>query len=768
MKNKSLSLLLILSVSLFGCSITKYLEEDRSFYTGAEIKFNHPDSIKISDDFKYDIDEVITTEPNSKSGAWFHFKGEGAKHPKGFRKWKAKTFGSKPVYYDKYITEKTTELIDNTLDNEGYFGSKVHYKEIVDKANKTVKVVYEIDINDAPYKLNSVDWEYSTDGVFSEKIKSIEEKSLLVEGERYKLEDFREERVRINNSLKDSGFYFFSSNYLMFDLDSAKGNRTVDVKAYFKEMPDKVKRLYTIDTVLLQPDFDLDGLNVSKRNHKTVQIDSGIIYKGDPVNLKPSILETTLQFRQGDIYSRHKHQATLRQFSGLGVFKYVDIDFTPKPSDNPDYGTMNVNAKMSQVTLHSLSTELAVSTWSTGYTGPELDVTWKNRNTFGGAEKLSFTVYTGIQKQFGGKTNGVDLIFWYGVDAKLSIPRVVAPFNVRPGGDFYIPYTNFGVGFKKYHFFPSYSLNYLTTSYGFDWRTNEAIKHTLDPVVISFQATSDTTNISQDIPSLTEAFRNQFILGSQYSFEYAPNWNKKVKNTSFYYKGDIAISGNIWYAVMNGLGVPKNPETGQYEIFGNPYSQYVRLTNDFRFYFKTSKKGEMATRFVVGYSKPWGNSTALPFIQQYFVGGPNSIRAFRSRTLGPGSFDPPEANGTSENSTQSFGQQAGDIKIEGSFEYRYDLHQYLKLAAFVDYGNVWLANEDPDRPGGEFKFDNVLNELALGAGVGLRIDLQFFVMRFDFAIPLRLPYVPEDGVQWVIKKPSFNQLVFNLAIGYPF
>lgn len=757
---------LIFCCTFFSCSISKYIEKEKTFYTGAHLQYE-VDSIHIDGDIKYNLLEIVETiSPNSTSGAWFYYKAKNAKRPNGLKNWLNKGFGSEPVYYNEFITQKTADLIQNNLQNNGYFDAKVNYKKKNEEESKSTNVVYFVEIHKQPYLLNSIHWDIGDSIPLNEHVLSIKDQSLLKKGDRYSLDAFREERIRLNNNLKDSGFYFFSSNYLMFDLDSTSGNNSINVNAYFKDMPMKTKRLYTIDSVLLQPDFDLDGLNVSKRNHKTIEIDSGIIFKGDPINLKPKILESTLQTRTGDIYSRHKHQASLRQFSGLGVFKYVNMEFTPKETNDPNYGKLDVSAKMSQVTLHSLSTELSMSTWSTGYTGPELDVTWKNRNTFGGAEKFSITAFTGVQKQFGGKTNGVDVIFWYGVDAKLSIPRVIAPIKVHPGGDFYIPYTNFGIGFKRYHFYPSYTLNYFNTSYGFDWRTNENIKHTLNPAAISYQATGsqDGTDIAETFPSLAETFRNQFILGSDYSFEYAPQWDKRVNWGSFYYKGDVSISGNLWYAGMQALGAEKNAETGQYEIFGSPFSQYVRLTNDLRFFFRTSKKGVLANRLVIGYSKPWGNSTALPFVQQYFVGGPNSIRAFRSRTLGPGSFQPDENN----NSSNSFGQQGGDLKLEGSFEYRYDLHQYLKLAAFVDYGNVWLANEDKDRPGAEFKFDNLFNELAIGAGLGVRVDLQFFVVRLDFAVPVKVPYIPEDGNQWIFKKTSFSDIVFNLAIGYPF
>ncbi|MBB3696405.1 BamA/TamA family outer membrane protein [Flammeovirga yaeyamensis] len=750
---------------LFGCSITKYIEEDKSFYTGAQIKYDTPDSIKIDEDLKYILSENLSIAPNKKNAAWYHFKAENAKRPKGLKKGLNKAFGEKPVYYDENLTKKTVELIQASLNNNGYFGSRVKYKNIQDSASKSTSVDYYVVVRDKPYVLDSVNWNLEDKNPFNRKIKNLSSKSILKKGNRYSLQAFRDERTRINTALKDSGYYYFSSNYLMFDLDSANEDRTINVYAYFKEMPDKVKRQYEIDTVILQPDFDLDGLNVSKRNHQKVDVDSGIVYYGDPVNLKPKILNETLQLRAGETYSRHDHQASLKQFSGLGVFKYVNMEFEPKETLDPYKGKMKVNAKMSQVTLHSVSTELSMSTWSTGYTGPELDFTWKNRNTFGGAERFSVTLFTGIQKQFGGNTNGVDVIFWYGFDTKLSIPRVIAPFDVRPGGDFYIPYTNFGLGFKRYHFFPSYSLNYFNTSYGFDWRTNEKIRHTLNPVAISYQATSSTdgTDIADAFPSLAETFRNQFILGSNYTFEYAPSWDKKVRNSSFYYKGNIDISGNMWYGIMQATGIEKNQETGQYQILGNPFSQYVKLTNDLRFYFKTTEKGSIATRLVAGYSVPWGNSTFLPFVKQYFVGGPNSLRAFRSRTLGPGSYKPSD-----DKDANSFSQHAGDIKLEGSVEYRYDLHQYLKLAAFVDYGNVWLASEDPEREGGEFEVGKVLDELAVGGGVGLRVDVQFFVLRLDFAMPFRVPYTPDDGDQWVIKKPSWNQLVFNLAIGYPF
>jgi len=202
-------------------------------------------------------------------------------------------------------------------------------------------------------------------------------------------------------------------------------------------------------------------------------------------------------------------------------------------------------------------------------------------------------------------------------------------------------------------------------------------------------------------------------------------------------------------------------------MFNIPFSQYAKIENDFRFYHKLSDRTSLATRFIAGVAYPYGNSDHVPFVKQFFVGGSNSIRAFRARTLGPGSYDPRVQNAS------FYFDQSGDVKLELNAEYRAKIFKFLNVAAFADAGNIWLINKDATRPGAEFSKD-FLSEIAIGAGLGLRLDFSILVLRLDLAMPLRLPYLPKRE-RWIVDDINFgdrqwrkDNLILNIAIGYPF
>jgi len=235
------------------------------------------------------------------------------------------------------------------------------------------------------------------------------------------------------------------------------------------------------------------------------------------------------------------------------------------------------------------------------------------------------------------------------------------------------------------------------------------------------------------------------------------------KPTTIYYKGTLDLAGNIT-GLVSGADVKKDKEK---KLFGIPFSQYAKIENDFRLYHKFTEKTSLATRFIAGVAYPYGNSENIPFSKQFFSGGSNSIRAFRARTLGPGSFDPRTIE------SGYYFDQSGDVKLELNAEYRANLYKFLNVAVFADAGNIWLINEDAQRPGAKFSKE-FLSEIAVGAGVGLRLDFSILVLRLDLAMPLRVPYY-EKNDRWAFDRINFgdsnwrkDNLILNIAIGYPF
>jgi outer membrane protein assembly factor BamA len=265
-------------------------------------------------------------------------------------------------------------------------------------------------------------------------------------------------------------------------------------------------------------------------------------------------------------------------------------------------------------------------------------------------------------------------------------------------------------------------------------------------------------------PTLGKAIDTQFILGSSYNYLYNTLVRRQTGN-GIYFNGLLDLSGNVAGLFTKGT-VKKGGKEGR--IFGAPFSQYVKVETDFRVYRKVSNSSIWANRIIVGVGLPHGNSLELPFIKQFFVGGNNSLRAFRSRSVGPGTYLSPNI------ADKGFvPDQSGDIKLELNSELRFKIINVVHGAVFVDAGNVWLFNESQLKPGGKFT-NKFISELAVGTGVGIRFDINILVLRLDVGFPLRKPFLAEKN-RWVInlidlkdKDWRKDNLVFNLAIGYPF
>jgi outer membrane protein assembly factor BamA len=228
------------------------------------------------------------------------------------------------------------------------------------------------------------------------------------------------------------------------------------------------------------------------------------------------------------------------------------------------------------------------------------------------------------------------------------------------------------------------------------------------------------------------------------------------------------VSGNLASLAHRVVSGEESTDERPYEIFGSRFSQYSKLSTDFRYFTNYDEDRKLATRIIIGAGIPYGNSVVMPYSKQFFSGGPNSIRAFLPRTVGPGSYITPEENQT------DYLDQSGDIKLELNLEYRFPLVSVLKGAIFSDAGNVWLVRANEFTPGGEFKADRFYKEIAMGVGFGFRIDLSFFLLRLDLSIPVRKPY-REEGNRWVFDEISLGKkqwrrdnLIYNIAIGYPF
>jgi outer membrane protein assembly factor BamA len=671
---------------------------------------------------------------------------------KGVRSWIKRKIGKPPVRLSDASPENVTPVLENRLFNHGYFNTDADFE--IERNRTLAEIKYHITPRNN-YVIDSITFPESSNPIHS-KIAGTREGTLIQEGEPYELRILESELERIEGVMKDSGYYYFDKNYLKFRADTASGDHQVNLKLFLKpERPPNASRQMKIGNIIIHDEYTLEGYHPD-----TIHLD-GITYLSSALRTRPEIIVDQIFVRPGDLYSRSLHFRTLNHLASLGIYKLVNANFITDSSSNklqPDF-FLTLQPK------NSLSVELNAVVRTTNYTGPGINLNWKNRNFFRGAEIFSMNFNGSFEFQIGG--DSINTSFEAGLDAGLELPRVV-PFKLKKLSPEFIPITNIHIGTKMYRRVELYTMVSSYTQFGYRWRQSTYSSHDLQLADISFTQVGNQTEAFKEYlaanPIVKRSFEEQFIVGMGYSFTYDNRPKNRVN--SIYLNPSFELAGNVLSLFYNTIKGKVEQPGDQHKLFGVPYSQFFKIRTELRDYYKIGRNSFLVTRGVIGVGIPYGNSEIIPYIRQFFAGGTNDLRAFVSRTVGPGSYNPPVSNLGVD--------QTGDIKLAANVEYRFSFTRLLKGACFLDAGNVWLKNDDPERPGGYFEWDRFYKEIALGTGFGLRFDADFVVVRFDFAWPVFSPNLPV-GERWVIR--DFNplnsnwrkeNLLLNFAIGYPF
>lgn len=753
----------LLSVVLFlGCSGTQNIPEGDLLYVGHTITIEkNNDSKKEAKKIKAELDELIRPKPNKsllgmRPGIFFYNIYDTVKKDKGFKYWVKYKLGKEPVLMSDVDLEYNKKVIQNYIENNGFFN--VETKSDSTRRGKKAKANYTIQLNNQ-YKIKSVI--FPQDSILlSKEINKLKEKSFLKVGNPYNLDDIKNERARIDANLKEQGFYYFNENYLLVQVDSTVAKHEVDLILKIKnDIPEKAKNQYTINKIFVYPSFNLKRDTIAGRKQDTIQFQDVTIIDNKTV-FKPFIFEKTLLFNKGDLYNRTTHNLSLNRLITLGTFKFVKNEFKENDSIK---NQLDAYYYLTPLPKKSIQIETLAKTNSANYSGTELNINWSNRNTFKGAELLKISAFAGLEVQVSGQNNGFN-VYRFGGEANLIWPRFIAPFKMTSGSA-YVPNTKATIGYEYQLRTQLYTLKTLNSSFGYIWKENERKEHKLNAINIAYTSSNNVSDLYQsqinENPSLQRVIDKQLILGTNYSYTYTNTMVQNKKN-NIYFRGELDLSGN-----STGLALGANDSNNPKTILGVPFSQYTKAEVEFRHYYNFSKETKLASRVIIGAGIPYGNSKELPFIKQFFIGGTSSIRAFRARSIGPGTFNGNETNNS------FLPDQSGDLKFEFNTEFRGQIYNFIKGAVFVDAGNIWLLNENEEKPGAKFS-SQFLNQLAVGTGVGLRFDFNFLILRTDLAFPLRKPYLPK-GQEWVLDEINFGNsgwrkenLIFNLAIGYPF
>lgn len=747
-------LLATILIVLQSCGVKKHIPEDERLYTGAKIEMESDSIIDKEKNLKAVLNEALRPEPNKsflgiKYGLYFYYKMQ-KEHPGFINKWLYKKIGEEPVYQSDVKPYEVEEILVNRLENRGFFYSSANSE--FEEKEKEASITYSLKIP-TPYKMAHYKVDTLSEPIYSQIQKSVSE-SKMTEGMRFDLANMKMERERIDLDLKKHGYYNFNSGFLIFEADTNQYDRKrFDLFLRLKkDVPEKAVVPYKISKINVYANYDIaDSTVQTKVRFK----DKNYINSED--FFKSKYLDPYITLEEGQLYSPENSRNTARRLSTIGAYKFVNIQYKEKDSVLTDsLGILEADIYLSPLNRRAVQVEVQAVSKSNNFAGPGVALTYSNRNLFKGGETLNSTAKFGYEFQAGGKGNSGKTSIELGLKNELIFPRLLFPVKIST--DFFkynIPKTKVGLSVDYLARTKLYTLLSATGQFGYLWQSNKYITHDIVPISINYTKLMKTSvefdSILNQNPYLQKSFEQQFISGLNYSFTY--NGMLDTHRThQFFLNANLDVAGNS----ISLLG--KEHDDGKKSFLGMEYAQYAKADIDFRYHVKVGKEQVIATRLFGGYGMPYGNSDVMPYVKQYYSGGPYSVRAFRIRSLGPGTFR------DEDNPNTNYFDRTGNIRLEANIEYRFPIFSFLKGAVFADAGNIWNSKGNEEYNYKDKFTSKFISELGMGAGVGLRVDVQGFVIRFDLAAPFHDPS-QEKGERYDFK---WKEPIFNFGIGYPF
>ena len=669
--------------------------------------------------------------------------------------------GNPVVLLDSSLVEKSRKNMKGYLINHGFFDAEVDYS--ISSKDKKASISYEIEEN-KPYILDSV-YTRVDNPELQNLISSFSSNSFLQKGQIYNQDNITEERNRLEELLKNKGYYMFSKSYINFIAyqdTAAKSIRIEQViqKPTFAES----HQVYTLDSISLRINPPTDEF--ADRQIQTQY--NGIDFSFYRDRYSAKTLASRIQLQKGKPYNRIDALETQRLINSLDLFRFVNITFDT-------LGTSLTAAIYTQPNQKYQLTNQLGMTITEQLPGPFFSTALRNRNFFRAGELLELNFRAGLEGVASATGQGVYQSSEINTSLSVIFPRFLIPFSPRTLQKYgkYNPNTRVQFGYLSTNR-PEYNRNAINGQLGYTWSTrNNRQSFTINAADVSYIRTpyiqdeflGILENLQNDGNNLIWSFLPSLI--SSFSGQTLINFNRygdfSARKASL-----LRIFGESGGTTLNLTNVRRNdsPEIN-YANF-----QWLKGQIDYRRYYPISKKQTLAYRLNFGMARPYGVSAGiLPYEKYFFAGGGTSIRAWQARRLGPGSSTPITGPGGNYDYRN---EQPAEMILESMFEYRRKLFSYFDMAVFLDAGNSWMIGRDDARPGADFRYDRFYKEIAVGTGAGLRMDFDFLVIRLDLAIKALDP-ARQEGERWILDNIRFNrplgekgQTVFNFGIGYPF
>ena len=752
--------LLVVSI-IASCGVRKYVPEGKALLVDNKIVYDSARSNLIRSEYaNYLVQKPNKTLLGWMPRVWLYYKTQ--KTDRKFYKWVNKNLAVEPVYYNVTFTNESTRQIENYLNNTGFFKSSVTATK--KEKRKRAKVVYSIH-RTKPYTIRNIDYKIYDSAIYSE-IKKIEDDFVVKTDDNYNIYTMDKERDQITYHLRSNGYYFFTKEYIFYEVDTNLMQRKADIKL---RIDGNKHEKYYINKVFIYPNYNVKTAKVTindtvpftfslRKRDPEYRFD--FIYGKNPkVNLKT--FNQVIQIHQGEEFSIKKVSQTYRALGSLKLYNLSNISFDTVPSENDTLKLLNCTIKLQKGKLHYYNIQLE-GTNSGGDLGALGSISYRNNNIFRGSEVLRVTLKGGFQAQRVSNAVTDEGLFntkEFGIDASIMFPRFLSPIALHRFVSEYQPRTLLSAGYNA-QIRPLYTRYILTASFGYNWKSTNTIEHYLTPINLNTVKVlpTDLFELMLDYETnqrIKDQYTDHLILGLNYSFIFT-NQNVTKTKDFVYFKADIETSGNALSLFKTTPVITTSDKF--HEIIGIRYAQYFRYQLDLRYYHYFMSENVLALRFMFGQGIAYGNSKDMPFEKSFYAGGTNGMRGWQFRTLGPGEF---------KNNDGYDMEHIGDLQIESNIEFRFPLYGILKGAIFSDIGNIWTLTNNESFEGGQFKFDKFYKQLAMDAGFGIRFDFSFFLIRLDLAAPLIDP-VFEEANRWRGNDLQWKNVVWNFGIGYPF
>ncbi len=766
MRNSVRLIVLGMILLLSACSSTKYVSDGD--YLLDKVRIEMMDNRLYEGQFT----PLLRQKPNSKFR--LHIYSLSGRDTSKWVNRALRKMGSEPVIYDPELTVKSATQIRKELNNLGYLNAEVG--SCLTQKGKKAEVTYCVKAKER-YTIRTTSNDIEPSDLRAQvNFKAVHHALEFAENAPFDAKLLDNATAEITSQLRNQGYYYLNKDNFYFLADTMVGNHQVDVTLKYRPAKrvdtltgeDLALRRYRIRDVVVSNTFSTGEDTVDYKKIKVVN--------GAKTFIRPSILYYNNFIRSNRLYSDLLMEKTYTSLHSLSAVDQVSVNFSPVPEDS---AMLDAQISLSPANIYHFQFGID-GTNNAGDLGVASYIVFSDKNIFKGSETLRLRLNGAYEHISGSDNEEVTLIsnnfYEYGAELSLSFPRII--FGLLP--EKYTKQVGSSTSFSasiSWQNRPEYNRRVMGLNWGYDWKSHrQRMSHHFDLYNINYVITRSMSDWFKEYLErgknalLKESYMDQFITRTDYSFVYTSN--RRASENGFTLRGGLDMAGTLPYVICKVARVKKKvvseddeQSVEKYKILDTPFAQYVKGTFDASKIFLTKRNNQFVMHAGLGLACPYLNSDVLPYEQRFFAGGPNTVRGWSTRTLGPGKYN--------SEVKYDFLQRTGDVKLVFNLEYRYKLASFLELAAFTDAGNIWTVKSYKNQPYGQFNIKDFYKELGWSVGVGIRPNLSFLILRFDAGMQLYNPANPLPGAQntskWVITHPVFKEnFAWHFAVGYPF